>query len=264
MARNVRLFVGAALVLVATCGLAGCGGASHRPDPVVAEVGHDTITQSALNHWMSTIVGGDYFEHLGKRAPDGLVSDPPNYAACVSAVERIGPAKAATVAATATRGQLESKCRLLYQAIKQQTLTFLISQIWSVDEDAEHGIEITNADIKREFEHYRTSNFPTEAAFVTYLSNHRWSLADELDLIRRDLLETRLEAFVAHSLGKAGSDSEAVTKKTIELYEQSVKRYTPRTDCRRGYLAPDCSAYKPPPHESVAPAPLLEQIVAMR
>jgi hypothetical protein len=251
--------------LLAIAGLAACGQSTHDSGPVVAEVGHtQTITRSTLSHWMSTIVGGDYYEHIGVKAPDGLVSDPPNYPACISAIERIGPAKTTSQPTSSSRQELEGKCRLLYQLIKQQALTFLLSQLWSEDEDAEHGIRITNTEVKRAFERYRTTQFPTQAALTTYLANHHWSLSDELDLIRRDLLETRIEEFVARRLGKAHATPEAVERATIAQYERSVKVYTPRTHCRTGYLASDCSDYKAPAREETAPAPLLEQIVASR
>ena len=47
------------------------------PGDAVAQVGDATISKATLNHWMSTMVGGDFAEDSTVTAPQGLVSDPP-------------------------------------------------------------------------------------------------------------------------------------------------------------------------------------------
>lgn len=267
MSSPSRLLPALAAMSLAMIGLTACGSTGDGPDatnPVVAQIGGARITRSTLNHWMSSIVGGDYYESLLRRAPKGLVSDPPNYAACASAIETIGPPTSAAGSSKAIRTELEGKCRELYSALRQQALTFLISEVWSVDVDAEYGIKVTNEEIKQVFEKLKAEQFPSKAAFATYLANHRWTLSDELDLVKRDLLTGKLEAALERKLGKTGHKPNDVQKAYLTLYEENVKKYTAKTICRAGYLAPDCKQYKAPAHEPPSPDILLEQIAASR
>ncbi|HXN38615.1 MAG TPA: hypothetical protein VN892_11285 [Solirubrobacteraceae bacterium] len=250
--------------LLAIAALAACGGAGDSANLVVARVGKTAITRSTLDHWMSTLVGGDYFESIGRRAPSGLVSDPPNYPACASAIEAIGPPRLVNATATIDRAGLEERCQQLYAGIKRQGVTYLIAEVVSVDEDAERGIVVTDAEIEQKLKEVKAEQFPTQSAFAAYLSNHRWTLADELDVLKRNVLEEKLEELVKRRLGSAADGPAAVEQALIAIYRQSIKRYTARTHCRSGYLAPDCAGYRAPRIEPTSPDVLLEQMADSR
>ena len=264
MLSTLRRSVRFSLALFAVLSLVACGASTnHDPDPVVAEVQHTPITRSALNHWMATIVGGDYEESLNSQAPAGLVSDPPNYRSCVFAIESIGPAKAGS-SPRAIPSELEGKCHQLYPALKQQALTFLISQVWLAQQDAEHKLTVTETEVNNRLEKVKAEQFPNDAAFAAYLTKRRWSLSDELTLVRKDLMTEKLEGLVEHSLAKTGATPKAIQLAIVNLYNDNVKKYTRLTNCLPGYISPDCSQYKAPAHEPSSPDVLLEQIAGSR
>lgn len=264
MLSTLRRLARLPLALLVALTMVACGASTSRdPDPVVAEVQHTPITRSALNHWMATIVGGDYEESLNSQAPAGLVSDPPNYRSCISAIESIGPAKAGS-SPQAINSELESRCHQLYPALEQQALTFLISQVWLAQQGAEHKLAVTDTEVNRRLEQLKAEQFPNDAAFAAYLTKRRWSLSDELTLVRKDLMTEKLEGLVEHSLAKTGATPKAIQRAIVNLYYDNVKKYTKLTSCRPGYISPDCSQYKAPAHESTSPDVLLEQIAGSR
>jgi hypothetical protein len=242
----ICMSIAAALILL---GVAACGGSADGPSAdVVAQVGGTPITRATLSHWMSTIVGGDYFELTSKVAPSGIVSDPPNYPRCQAIYE----ATSAKLPPGSTRPSAEllaSKCRQLYAALKEQALSFLIETQWSTEQDAEQGIRLTSAEIARSFERYKAGEFSSEAQFQTYLAERRWSLSDELFLIKKDLLSTKL-------IAKLGAE-----KRNLAAFSrESSRRLRAKTSCHAGYVVEQCSAYKAPATPAVAPETVVDTL----
>jgi hypothetical protein len=259
---------------LAVTGLAACGSSANPvitrasstgdANGVVAQVGNSSITRATLNHWMATIVGGDYDENLGHPAPRGLVADPPNYPACVSAIETLGPAKT-TEAPPQARAALESDCHQLYQSLKQQALSYLIKGLWSLEEAAEEGIHITSAEINRSLVKLKAERYPSDAAFEAYLAGREWSLSDELYLVKRDLLTAKLEARHERALRKTTKGGQlALQRALIERYVRDTKRWTAKTSCVPEYVVAECAQYKGSEATGPSPDALLEQITASR
>ena len=221
-------------------------GAVPIPADAVAQVGNVQITEATLNEWMSHVLGGDAYESVGLVAPRGLVSDPPNYPRCESALRRLLASSAASHAA-----QFKSKCEELYQALKQQTLTTLIESQWAVARDAELGIKVDNQEVEREFERVKATQFRTTAALHTYLAQRGWSLSVELELIKRDMLGARL----LHKV----KGVQALTR----LARENPKKGKAETSCRAGYVVESCREYTTAP-ATPSPNVLLEEIVAWR
>jgi hypothetical protein len=237
-------------VLIATSlillGVAACGGSADGPSgDIVAQVGSTPITRATLNHWMSTIVGGDYFELTSKVAPAGIVSDPPNYSRC-QAIYEATSAKLPSGSPRPSAELLASKCRQLYEALKAQALNFLIETQWSVDHDAEQGIRVTSAEVNQRFKQYKAEEFSSEAQFQTYLADRRWSLSDDLFLIRKDLLSSKLIAKLS-----------AEKRSPLVSGRESARRLRASTRCYTGYVVEDCTGYKAP----ATPAPVPETVV---
>jgi hypothetical protein len=265
MHRFSRLLLGVVATSLSAASLAACGSdISGDASLVVAKVGNMTITRAALNHWMSTNVAGDYYEHVGYRAPHGLVSDPPSYPACVSAIEAIGPPRATGGRPAQVRAQVERQCWLLYQGIKQQALGDLIHGLWAMEEDAQQGINVTEEDVAQRLARMKAERFPTEAAFKTFLADGGLTLNDERYLIKRTLLSARLEEQRVRMLHNANKGAEAVERTLIELYVKSIKTWTARTDCIPGYVVQGCRGFKASTSTLPSPAALLEQIAASR
>ncbi len=190
------------------------------------------------------MVGGDFFELANLSAPKGLVSDPPNYGACVADLERL--------TARRTASERKVKCEQLYAGIKQQALAYLIVSNQEIGEDAEHGLAVTNAEVEKQFKRERPEKFPTEADLRRYLQQRGWTLSDELNLIKRDILANKLVA----ALRREFPDQHAL----IEALAQTTKKWTAKTTCNVGYIVPGCKQYKGA-SSSPAPAVVIEEVM---
>lgn len=245
------------LPLVAA-GLSACGGSqSHGiPANAVAVVGSTPITRATLNHWMASIVGGDYYEHIGAPAPRGLVSEPPNYSACVAAAGTL-VGRTASGQLALTPEQLDGKCRELHQAIKEQALSLLISIQWRIDEAAEHGLTITDGEVAGYLKQLNAKQFPKPGQFETYLADREWAASDMLYQLKRNLLTTRLEAKFQHN-------NQAAQQAFFQFVLANTAKRTASTDCRVGYVIPRCRQYKATASSSPAPTVILEALAASR
>ena len=244
----------ATLVVVALCALggAGCGGDAGIPGNAVAMVGETAITRASLDHWMSALFGGDYFEKLGRVAPRGLVSAPPKYSSCLAALRTMTATPAGSASSEAP---LESKCQQLYQGVKQQAMTFLIVYQWAVGQAAEAGVKVTKAEVEREFKRVQAEHFPKEGELQQFLANHESTLSDELALMTRDVASTKLLT----KLRKEGGE-----QALLRFLRKATKAWTAKTSCRPGYVVEMCKQYKAN-DQPTGPSPsiLIEEIASL-
>ena len=242
------------LVALSGFGVAACGSGNSNsiPSNAVAVVGDTPITKATLNHWMQSIVGGDYFERVGERAPLGLVSEPPNYAGCLPGAKQLTDASGRQPPFTTQ--QLELKCRQLYQAIKEQALTFLISVQWRVNEADEHGVHVSDAEIAKYAREANASQFPQAGEFAKYLADREWVPSDQLYQLKRNLLTTKLQEQV-----KTG-DTQQARIAFIDFVKGHIAKRTKETNCRPGYLVFQCRQFKASPTSIPAPIVILEEL----
>ncbi len=237
---------------LAVLGLAACGGSGGGiPGNAVAMVGKTPITYASLNHWAATFVRGDYYQVTQKRAPAGLASDPPNYAACVSAAETI-----AVKPPKPTPTQLQGKCHQLYEAVKLEALRYLISALWSADQSAELGHKITETDINERIAQLQKEDYPQPGAFEAYLTNKGWSRADLHYIVKRNLLSGEVLKDIEKQAGKGHAGEKALTR----LLQSSASKWTARTTCRPKYVVLQCKEYKGVAPTGPSPAVLFEQM----
>jgi hypothetical protein len=239
--------------------MSGCGGSSGLPEGAVAQVGSTSITRAALGHWMASLVGEDYFQHVGARAPQGLVSEPPNYRTCLTAAEKMVP-KLPDGRLKLTRAQLLSRCQQLYQSLKQQALSLLLSFAWRAGEGAEQGIEVSGAEVRQLLARVRAEQFPKDGQFEAYLAQRGWSLSDELAELKRSLLSTKLLAAFRRRHPSSNWPIEYG-----RLLEANAKKWRSRTTCRTGYVVEQCKPGTPSQAvPSSSPSVLLENLAAGR
>lgn len=132
----VSLAVSIASLVFLAISLPGCGKSASGADSVVAQVGKSPITESTLRHWAATFLRGDFFSGTGHKAPAGLGTDPPNYAACVAAAKTLTPAPGKP---KLNATQLNRRCHELYRSVSVEALSFLIGSLWSIGQVAELG-----------------------------------------------------------------------------------------------------------------------------
>jgi hypothetical protein len=217
-------------------------GAVPIPSGAVAQVGNALITRAQVNHWMSTLLGGDFYENKRIVAPKGLVADPPDYPRCVASLRRFA------VSAKPSTAELEGKCHELNEALKQQALELLIESQWSINRGAELGLKVGQVEIQKAFNRLSAREFPTVAALHRYLALRGWTLSVELDLVRRDLLGTKL-------LQKLKG-----TRALTRFSRESTRKDKAETSCRLGYVVESCREYSGSASMTLSPAVLIEQI----
>jgi hypothetical protein len=251
----------AATILFVALWIAACG--SSEPGSVaVIKVDGSPITRATFSHWMSVLVAGDNLEHVGHRAPKGLVSDPPDYRACKAAVESIGPPKGA-LAAPLDSKRIGLQCRQLYEGVKEQTAGFLIQALWSAKEAARSGVVVSGREVEQGLAGAK-AEYETRASFEAFLADNGRTVADERFLIRQSLLAERLEAQRRRVLGRTVKGKEALGRALLESYAESIKKRSARTECSRGYVIRECSTYRQTGSAEPSPAVVLEQIAASR
>jgi hypothetical protein len=243
MGKVARLFGVAAVLLGVAGALTSCG---HTSDAVVVRVGKGTVSKANVNHWMKVLVAGDYRNDLGKPAPTGLVSDPPNYRACIGAASRLAPKRDPQTTA--------SLCRKLYQAAKLQAVGFLTDVLWHTEDAKEHGEAARTSEIKRRLERLRAREWPAPGQLQRYLAEAHRTLADEYYLLKRNVLSEKLFERVQRQL-KPG-DKAAFAR----LSEEYLAKWTSRTSCDPGYVTSQCKQYKASDGNAPAPDPILEQL----
>jgi len=240
-------FVTVMVAVVAGVCIAGCGGGGDGP---VAEVNGVGIPKPMLAHWMSVVLGGDYAQNVGSRAPDGLVAEPADYDKCTRAGAEIKGKGAPLPEST-----LLARCKQLHEAVKLQALSYLIAVQWRVNEAKEYGEGVTDQEVRRQLERVKTEQFPKPGAFQAYLRERHWSEADEMYLLKRNLLDEKFFQRITREGNKSGGGRAVVTR----LVEEANQKQTGKTTCKPGYIVWQCKQYKGS-SDTQPPAVLVEQI----
>jgi len=245
-------------VLVAL-GLAACGGsgstsatnASVSPSQAIAYVSGSPVTVAEVNHWMATLAGTVYYEvshsHI---VPAGLVSDPPNYARCVSNLQAAIPKSGG---AGTTSNELLTKCRELNVAFRIEAESYLIEAKTLVAFARGEGISANEQELQQLFKRVRSEDYPTAEDLRQYLADRRTSLADLMLHMRLNLLAQ-----------KATSKFTAEGKQPIAAYASAQRRLVAGTRCDPGYVVHGCGKFKGEElyPGGLSPAILMEQVTA--
>jgi hypothetical protein len=245
----------------------GSGASANRQAPggqspsgasseVVAQVGSAPITRAQVSHWMTTFARNDYaavsqIAAHDTSVPEGLVSDPPNYARCVAALEAVA-AKSPAPGAKETGVQLLGKCRQLYQALRAQATTYLVSVQRTIGLGRDQGVTPTDAEVQRLFDQFKAREFHTDAAFKRYLANSQRSVPDIMVAMRVDVISNGIIKRLKSLQGKL-------------RYNEAEQRWTQKTSCKAGYVVEHCKQYKGGGlYPSTPPASvLMEQVAAL-
>ncbi len=253
MAKATRPILAFVAVSLAVAGLAACGGGTAGD--VVAQVGGSQVTKSELSHWMSTLAGGDFYEISKKHTvPAGLVAEPPNYGVCVARLEATA-AGVATVQPKPTAALLLSKCRQLYQALKLQAVSFLVEAQWIIGLAGEEGLGATSGEVMQLFKEIKVEQFPREGELQKYLASNRRSLADEMFVVKLDVLRRKIQ----QKLNAGGSQM-------LARFTEAGQRLTAKTSCSAGYVVQHCKQYtgqQPAAPSLPSPAVLLERVAVI-
>jgi hypothetical protein len=247
MPRPLRLVLWSLLIATTLVALSGCG-SSGKSVARLEDASHSTISTATLNHWMQAMAGSDFRRRVATEGPTGLVSEPYDSSRCIDAAKLVAP-RSFYNQLRLDRVQLAEKCGELYRSVKAQALSFLISSQWTLTEAAEHGITVSDADVKRTFARIRKQQYPTEQTLRTYLAERHWSLADLLYEVKLNTIVAKLLPSFQRRVVDAGGGERTYAKLALQHYDDIVAK----TNCSNGYVVPGCSEYHGPP--SVLPSP---------
>lgn len=247
-----RVAVGlVALGLIAGCGDdsdsgpgSGESGAvprSVQPGAVVA-VGEGAISKGAFDRAAQSRVSG--VSPLNGRAASVLVPlDPPKYKRCAVALklQAMKAAKAAPKGQRAPvpdRAQLLAMCETQHKTTLDGALSTQIQQQWAIAQAAEEDMPIPDVAVDASVEQYKQSQPQWEP-----LLKKSGLTADDVrfqlraQLAQQALIEKRLEA---EGPG-AANDPNVAARVQVELQNELLEKWRPRTLCGKDRLVSECS-----------------------
>src|SRR5258707_7346042 len=255
--RVLRCWTITAATVLTLAALYACGSTSGGDVAVARITGTPiTITRAAVSHWMDTVAGGNYYELSARHtAPAGLVSDPPNYPRCVKRLEAAAAASPKKILKL-TPLELLEKCRQMNVALKEQATNYLLAAQWVIGFNRELGVTASNNEVVGLYNNLKAKEFPTAAAQRQFFASQHLTLADELFIVKLDVLKNKDSARV-----------EAGGQKAYKVILAAEKRWTGKTTCRPGYVVAHCREYKGGEEQEYrntpSPAVLMEQVAAL-
>jgi foldase protein PrsA len=203
VSKRFRFISALGAVFFASLALVACGGG--LPSNAVVQVGSNPITKATFEHWMGVAsASGSTTPGAAKPA----VPVPPAYTACIASAK--AAAKPVKGQKPPTEAALKSQCEQQYTSLKQEVLGFLISSEWVIGEASNLGVKISDAEVKKEFEKIKKTQFPKAAEFEKFLATSGQTVSDLLLRVKLNLLSSKIQKKIAK--GK-GSPSKAEIEK---------------------------------------------------
>jgi hypothetical protein len=265
---------GALLALLATVstGVVGCGGISSD---AVAEVNGTAITTTAFEHWMRIAASGTSSASAGKT----VLPQPPDYTSCIAVLTASTPKPTKRTKAP-SHAQLKAQCAREYESLKTDTLGYLISADWLIDEASAQHVTVSDQQVHTRLAAIGRQDFSGKGSFERFLHSSPYTVSDLLLRVKLQMLSERLEHrvlagaakvtqaqiasyYAAHRSRYAHHSLSAVSasikqemrsqreEKSFAAFKAAFrKRWTARTDCRAGFVVLECRQYKAPSSRS--------------
>jgi foldase protein PrsA len=182
--KALRTFPALCAFFVFALALTACGGDSDSiPGNAVAVVDGEAITKADYERWAEITAKG-----AAQGAP-AVVPDPPTYAKCVAALQKVKPARGQPKPSVTT---LKSQCRQQNEQLVQQTMSTLVQTAWIENEAEEQGVTVSDADVDKQLKTTKRQSFPTEKAYRQFLTQSGMTQEDVLSRLRTQLLAQKL------------------------------------------------------------------------
>jgi len=205
---RVLALIGAAMIVA--LGVSACGGMSN--DAVVS-VGGDEINKTEFEHLLP--IAASQSQAGGAAA----APDPPNFTKCVAALKKTAP-KPAKGTPRPTDATFKAQCKTQYQSLRDQIMQYLIRAAWIQGEAADRGIEVSDKDVKKQFDKDRKQSFPTVKSYKEFLKSSGYTTEDLLYQVKSRLLSEKIQKQVLKGTDKA-SDAEVKA-----YYEKNKKNFS--------------------------------------
>jgi foldase protein PrsA len=185
--------------------VAACGGV---PGNAVATVDGEAIEKKTFDHWMQVAAksGGQ---------PAEAMPQPPEFTACIDNKKKTLP-EPAKGQPKVTDEQLKTQCEQEYEALRDQVLQLLISFEWIEGEAEQLDIEVTEEEVRKQFEEQKKASFPKEEDYKKFLADSGQTEEDIMLRVRLDVLSNKIREEITK-----GKDQ--VTDAEIEKYYNENK-----------------------------------------
>jgi len=198
-------------VLFALVGISACGGI---PGDAVVQINGTPITKTAFDHWMAVAAASSSAGTTEKPT----VPEPPNYTTCVAHLAKTAPKPAKGQSAPTTK-QLKSECAQQYKSLQTEVLGFLISSQWVIGEASSLKVNVTDAQVKKEFTKIKNAQFPKGSEFEKFLSTSGQTVSDLLLRVKLNMLSAKIQKQIVKEKSK-------VTQAQIaKYYNEHKSRY---------------------------------------
>jgi parvulin-like peptidyl-prolyl isomerase len=219
----------AVLVFVVLAG--GCGSSSSNSD-VIVNVGSHKITKAELDHWGPIESRLAYDSKPVKQLPRGVVPDPPGFGECIALVKATAQeAKPKPLAAD------KQECQQKYAAARRSVLEILIIYYWLVDEGHRKHVEFSDQEVQQGLRSYVKRTFRSDGEYRDYLTASGLTASDDLLLVKKNMLATRLESEATRGKGPQPKHEEAALEAFYQAFEAGGKA---ETSCEPGYVVHGC------------------------
>ena len=209
--RKLSLLAVPAALAAGALAIAGCG--NDVPPNAVAKVGDTVIKKSEFDRWLTAAARGSQPPGEGGEVS---VPDPPNYTKCVAAKKKQPVPEGAQ---KPTDQQLKDQCKAEYDSLKEQVMQFLVSAQWILQEADERGIEVSDAEVKKQFDDQKEQSFPDDKAYKEFLETSGQTEQDLLFRVRLDVISNKVRQEVLK--GKSEVSNEDVKA----YYEENKERF---------------------------------------
>ena len=208
MSKALRFISALGAVFFVTAGLSACGGG--LPSDAVVQVSGTSITKAAFSHWVGVAATSTTSGVGGKP----VLPEPPDYTACINHLAATTPAVKGQVAPT--HAQLKTQCETQYKSLKQEVLGFLITSEWVLAEAKALGVNVTDAEVRKQFLSIKSQQFPKAAEFEKFLATSGQTVSDLLYRVKLNLFSSKVEQKILKNHG-------TVTPAQIEKYYNANK-----------------------------------------
>jgi len=215
VSKRPRFIPALGAVFFASLAITACGGGV--PSDAVVQVGSNPITKTTFEHWLSVAAASSATTATAKTAKP-VVPDPPSYTNCIAHLEATA-AKPAKGQAKPTTAQLKSECEQQYTSLKQEVLGFLISSEWVIGEASHLGVNVSDKEVKKEFEKIKNEQFPKAAEFEKFLATSGQTVSDLLLRVKLNMLSSKIQQKISK---EKGTPSKAEIEK---YYKENPSRF---------------------------------------
>ncbi|HEX3452130.1 MAG TPA: hypothetical protein VHS26_02430 [Solirubrobacteraceae bacterium] len=132
----------------------------------------------------------------------------------------------------AAPGKASAASNQRYKMLETEVLGYLITADWLIGESASLSVKLSDAEVKHQLVREKLAEFPRAAQFEAYLHESRETVSDLLLNVKLHMLEQKLRTREKNGF--------------TAFVKRLEKRWTARTECRAGYVVPDCREYRAP------------------